>query len=200
MSSLLLLGALLSEAPPPVDLDTAVALLRNEDVYYASGLYVSDPKLAFPVWEALWRARWERGAGPARRLLLARLDDPAAYAAAHVALVDLALTDGPIYGDSKWLDPNIYPAGEVPDLPPTWAGRLFFYGLEYVRPDKGPPRVIPVGRKANRARLKRYWAEHFAGLRNDFRVGPPMPGDADPRVFDDDPPPVRPADDPLPEL
>ena len=141
-----------------------------------------------------------------RAALLANLSAPATYAAAHLALLAFGgdpAGAGVIYGGTDapapWNLPAGFDAGD-PDAataaPGEWAGRLFYFGMEYGYGEDGG--FLPVRPAEQAARLARLRRGYFAGDRNDFRVAPEPPASADPRAAPGDPAPRRRADDPLP--
>ena len=163
--------------------------LTNADVAVDLGYFGATPRLTV----ALAGRRGDTLAD-ARERLLALLTDPDRYAAAHLGLLEMP-GDTAIYGGSDWAAAWHRRDG-LPDPPADWAGRLFYFGMEYRYEEDGG--FVPVRPAENAARLARYWAEYFDGARTDFRVAPEPPGLTDPRAIPADPPPLRPADDPLP--
>ena len=169
--------------------------LHNDRVYISlDGSFT--PWLVMDIRLALSDYANPRDEPAARARLLAMLADPDRYAAAHLALWQISTPlHGPVYGSS------IEPAELADARPPEWRwmdGREFFLGLEWVdKEGRGRFDTLPA---ENMPRLQRYWREYFAGRRNDFRVAPAFRGWEDPRLDPADPPPLRPADDPLPLL
>ena len=192
----LLLALAAFDLSPAGSLD-AVDRLGNDQVVIRANAFGLQIGLRTEVRRDLRDLFAEVGEKRLRERLLPLLRDPDRYAAAHLALISAGnwhQVNGRIYGGTAWLAPWFDDQFEQPE---EWAGRFFFYGLEYTQGNP-PGRFESVRTGEQTGRLSRYWRDYFAGRRTDFRYAPPQPGREDPRKDPADPPPVRPADDPLP--